>query len=65
MDYFYNHRRAFTSTTSPSRSQRIEPVTTGFKPGREDRKSASIENRGLLLAFMVKTAADEQTLKVA
>jgi hypothetical protein len=58
MDYFYNQRRAFTS-----RRQRISPVTTGFRPGREDRRPALIENRRLLLAFMVKTAEDEQTLR--
>jgi hypothetical protein len=58
MDYFYKHKRAFTS-----RKQKISPVTTGFRPGREDRRPALIENRRLLLAFMVKTAADEQALR--
>lgn len=58
IDYFYKHKRAFTS-----RKQKISPVTTGFRPGREDREPALIENRRLLLAFMVKTAADEQALR--
>ncbi len=58
MDFFFDKSRAFTS-----RGERISSVTTGFKPGREDRTPALIENRRLLLAFMVKTAADESTLR--
>lgn len=58
MDYFFNQRRAFTD-----RGQRIREVTAGFRPGREDRRPAIIERRRLLLAFMVKTAQDERTLR--
>jgi hypothetical protein len=58
MDYFHNLSGSFTS-----RDQEISPVTTGFQPGRENRRPALIEMRRLLLGFMVKTAADELTLK--
>ncbi len=58
MDYFYNQRQGFTA-----RGQRITPVTTGFRPGRADRSPAVIERRRLLLAFMVKTAADQRTFR--
>jgi hypothetical protein len=41
----------------------MEEVTKGLKPGREKSKPALIERRRLLLAFMIKTASDELTLK--
>ncbi|PSN10054.1 hypothetical protein C7293_29470 [filamentous cyanobacterium CCT1] len=58
MDYFYNQQQGFTA-----RGQRITLVDTGFKPGRANRRPAVIERRRLLLAFMIKTAADQRTFR--
>ncbi len=58
MDFFHRLRRGFTR-----RRQDIAPVTSGFQPGREDREPSLIQNRRLLLAFMIKTAADELSLR--
>ncbi|HEX2202470.1 MAG TPA: DUF4157 domain-containing protein, partial [Longimicrobium sp.] len=54
MDYFHVNAEAFRA-----RGERISPVTSGLLPGREDRRPSLIQNRRLLLAFMVKAAADE------
>jgi Domain of unknown function (DUF4157)/Putative peptidoglycan binding domain len=58
MDYFYRQHRAFTD-----RGQDIDRVETGLRPGRQDREPALIERRRLLLAFLIKTAQDELSLR--
>lgn len=54
MDFFHQNAGAFRS-----RGEHIEAVTGGFRAGRENREPSLIENRRLLLAFLVKAASDE------